>query len=390
MPTTKLAALTACLVPLCCHVLAAQEEPSLDAAALMVVEGLAKDDMLNVRATASATGMVIGRLPNGSTLRNLGCDEVNGYKWCNIAALDDEKLHGWTPARYLHAVAGEAGAQQAAQAAKPADAQAESAELLPSEDPAAPAPLNRKQNAAVPEAPSAPTVDAPTLIAAAEAADSGSPAGEVEAEPTSGPSAPAEPAGLSARMGDSAAGRLAYGGQGDAASVVESDAVVSAFRTAYALASTPPAGELHRLGSGDDEPPAATGKPAAAAQPAVPAPRSVTTVPRGTAVGARVAQLQAGAAAPAYDTVGEIPCARYIGQPMTRCEAAIARTGAEAAEVTVTLPDGGKRIIRFQDGKPEGSNSRGEFRFTREGDLNMIRVGTSERFEILDSLAFGE
>ena len=122
----------------------------------------------------------------------------------------------------------------------------------------------------------------------------------------------------------------------------------------------------------------------------MPVTRAVGRVPAGAAVGARVAQLQAGAAAPAYDMAGEIPCARYIGQPMTRCEAAIAHTGPEAAEVTVTLPDGGKRVIRFQDGKPEGSNSRGEFRFTREGDLNMIRVGTSERFEILDSLAFGE
>ncbi|TIX14761.1 MAG: SH3 domain-containing protein, partial [Mesorhizobium sp.] len=30
-----------------------------------------------------------------------------------------------------------------------------------------------------------------------------------------------------------------------------------------------------------------------------------------------------------------------------------------------------------------------EFRFTREGSLNMIRVGVSERFEITDQLALG-
>ena len=53
-------------------------------------------------------------------------------------------------------------------------------------------------------------------------------------------------------------------------------------------------------------------------------------------------------------------------------------------------PDGGTRVIGFYDGKPAGANSRGEFRFTREGDLNMIRVGVSERFEITDALAFGD
>ncbi|MGT2467267.1 hypothetical protein ACVOMV_23705 [Mesorhizobium atlanticum] len=31
-----------------------------------------------------------------------------------------------------------------------------------------------------------------------------------------------------------------------------------------------------------------------------------------------------------------------------------------------------------------------ELRFTREGTLNMIRVGVSERFEITDELALGE
>ena len=39
---------------------------------------------------------------------------------------------------------------------------------------------------------------------------------------------------------------------------------------------------------------------------------------------------------------------------------------------------------------PAGSNARSDFRFTREGSLNMIRVGVSERFEITDTLAFGD
>jgi hypothetical protein len=89
------------------------------------------------------------------------------------------------------------------------------------------------------------------------------------------------------------------------------------------------------------------------------------------------------------EPAGEIPCARYVGQPMTGCSVTVARIGADDADVTVRLPEGGARLIRFRAGKPEGSDSRGVFRFTREGDLNMIRIGVAERFEILDSVAFG-
>ena len=91
---------------------------------------------------------------------------------------------------------------------------------------------------------------------------------------------------------------------------------------------------------------------------------------------------------PAPDGTGGIPCARHVGQPMTRCEVNVARTGGDSA-VTVTWPDGGTRVISFHGGLPAGSDSSDEFRFTREGSLNMIRVGVSERFEITDQLALG-
>lgn len=75
---------------------------------------------------------------------------------------------------------------------------------------------------------------------------------------------------------------------------------------------------------------------------------------------------------------------------MNRCAARVVRNGPDAATVTVTWPDGGTRVLDFRDGEPAGSNGRGEFRFTREATLNMIRIGTSERFEILDALPFGD
>jgi hypothetical protein len=74
---------------------------------------------------------------------------------------------------------------------------------------------------------------------------------------------------------------------------------------------------------------------------------------------------------------------------MTSCKAGVVHTG-DKAEVTVTWPDGGMRVISFKAGLPAGSDAPGEFRYTREGSLNMIRVGVSERFEIPDTLALGD
>ncbi|MFN3548934.1 MAG: hypothetical protein ACK4U0_15720 [Mesorhizobium sp.] len=93
---------------------------------------------------------------------------------------------------------------------------------------------------------------------------------------------------------------------------------------------------------------------------------------------------------PAEAILADIPCARYVGQPMTRCDVSVLRLAGDEADVTVLWPDGGERLIRFRGGKPDSSNGRGEFRFTREAELNLIRIGVGERFEILDALPFAE
>lgn len=85
----------------------------------------------------------------------------------------------------------------------------------------------------------------------------------------------------------------------------------------------------------------------------------------------------------------EVPCARYVGQPMERCAATVVHKGKDKADVTVTWPDGGTRVISFRAGLPAASNGQSGFRFTREGSLNLIRIGASERFEITDTVAFG-
>jgi hypothetical protein len=231
----------------------AEEAP---AAIVSIVTGLAPGDLLNVRATPSAIGKVGARLPGGSSVKNLGCNDVNGNQWCKVEEIDNPQMRGWAPARYLN-------------------------------------PINPQ---AVTDAENPATADQP-------------------------------PPDLTARLG----------GTAPETTLTSADAIGrTAIEDAYGLAL------------------------AAGSNPST-----------GAAAGA-----------------SEIPCARYVGQPMTNCWASVVHTSGDSA-VTVTWPDGGTRVISFSAGLPAASNAPGEFRFTREGSLNMIRVGVSERFEITDALASG-
>ncbi|TIV55021.1 SH3 domain-containing protein [Mesorhizobium sp.] len=252
--------------PLCLAALPAlaQDAPGT---IISIIGGLAQDDLLNIRATASAGGKIEARLPNGSAVKNFGCKTVNNYPWCKVEDTQDAHITGWAPARYLSPN-------------NPAS---------PPEDSAAPA----------------------TAAAASQ-------------------SPPEEP------QPDIAA-RLGGGEPADPPSAIE--IVRTAMLDAYGLAFV----------------------------------TSASTESDG----------------PAPDAAGGIPCARHIGQPMTRCAVTVARKDGDS-DVTVTWPDGGVRIITFHGGQPSSSDSPEEFRFTREGTLNMIRIGVSERFEITDQLALGE
>jgi hypothetical protein len=94
-----------------------------------------------------------------------------------------------------------------------------------------------------------------------------------------------------------------------------------------------------------------------------------------------------------FDANGKIPCAQHKGQPMGQCDFGVARAGGGYATVVVTLFDGRKRMIFFRMGIPIGADSSqadgyGEFRATKESDLNVIRVG-DERYEIPDAVVLG-
>jgi heat shock protein HslJ len=94
-----------------------------------------------------------------------------------------------------------------------------------------------------------------------------------------------------------------------------------------------------------------------------------------------------------FDATGPIACAQQAGQPMVQCEFGVARAGGGYATVVIKLPDGRQRIIFFRMGKPIGADTSQadgypEFRATKEGALNLIRIG-NERYKIPDAVVLG-
>lgn len=239
---------------------------------ISVITGLAPDDLLNVRAKPSAIGKTEARLAAGASVRNLGCNDIDGHPWCKVES-DNPKATGWAPARYL-------------------------------------VPLNP---ATVPDG----AADTPGMAPEAAAM----------------PNAP----DLTARLGGAS--------QPASPETMPKSAAEIAMQDAYGLAL------------------AATENAPAAEEPT-------------------------GATA-AADGALQIPCARYVGQPMAPCAANVTHKGTDKADVTVTWPEGGSRVISFTAGLPASSDAGSDFRFTREGKLNMIRIGVSERFEITDTVVLG-
>ncbi|AZO44719.1 SH3 domain-containing protein [Mesorhizobium sp. M7D.F.Ca.US.005.01.1.1] len=174
------------------------------------------------------------------------------------------------------------------------------------------------------------------------------------------PAQPQPPPDLTARLGGADPVTGAESTQKSAAEIGRT-AMQDAYGLAFAAQENPTTGEIE--------------EPVAARASTAPPPDSQT-----------VARLEP----PSGHAANEIPCARYVGEPMTRCAVSVVRKGSDKADVTITWPDGGTRIISFVAGQPAGSDAPSDFRFTREGSLNMIRVGVSERFEITDQLALGD
>jgi hypothetical protein len=93
-----------------------------------------------------------------------------------------------------------------------------------------------------------------------------------------------------------------------------------------------------------------------------------------------------------FHAIGNIPCAMATAQPMNQCAFGVTRQGQGNGRVTVTRPDGRKRVIVFEKGQATGYDAspsdRGTFSVSREGDLTTVRIG-EERYEIFDAVISG-
>lgn len=94
-----------------------------------------------------------------------------------------------------------------------------------------------------------------------------------------------------------------------------------------------------------------------------------------------------------FDATGQVPCARYPGQPMRQCAFGVARAGGGYATVVIKKPDGLSRAIYFRMGKPIGADTSEadgyhDFNTTQQNDLHIISVGP-ERYEIPSAVVLG-
>lgn len=85
---------------------------------------------------------------------------------------------------------------------------------------------------------------------------------------------------------------------------------------------------------------------------------------------------------------GEIACATGAATEPGACIFGVTRRGGGSADVVVSLPDGGERILYFTDGKLTGVGPAQAFETGRDGDMTAVTVG-AERYEIPDAVPFG-
>jgi hypothetical protein len=94
-----------------------------------------------------------------------------------------------------------------------------------------------------------------------------------------------------------------------------------------------------------------------------------------------------------FHATGNIPCARWAGQPMGSCLFGVVREGDGSGTVTVSWPDGGNRVLFFENATPvdfDRSEADGSAGMTvaQEADLYFVRIG-DERFEIPEAVLTG-
>jgi hypothetical protein len=56
---------------------------------------------LDIRAAASPSGRVLGKVPDGAVVRNQGCRMAEGRRWCHVETIKTPQISGWAAGEFL-------------------------------------------------------------------------------------------------------------------------------------------------------------------------------------------------------------------------------------------------------------------------------------------------
>jgi hypothetical protein len=90
-----------------------------------------------------------------------------------------------------------------------------------------------------------------------------------------------------------------------------------------------------------------------------------------------------------YNATADISCITSDGATAGACKAGVIRHGGGTATVELKTPDGGQRRIFFTKGQATGSDAVATFNVSRQGDLQIVRIGAIEVYRIPDALVVG-
>jgi uncharacterized protein YraI len=91
-----------------------------------------------------------------------------------------------------------------------------------------------------------------------------------------------------------------------------------------------------------------------------------------------------------YNATGDVDCA-IAGYPrVNRCDFGVVRGGEDLATVYITLPDGEKRVLEFENGRVRPLSGVSAFSFRQSGDEYFVNVNNGqERYTIFDAVING-
>lgn len=94
-----------------------------------------------------------------------------------------------------------------------------------------------------------------------------------------------------------------------------------------------------------------------------------------------------------FNATGQVPCARNAGQPMGQCDFGVKREGNGKGSITVFWPDGGNRVIFFENNTPSSydqSEADGGAEMSVRADKGIFTVTIGDqRFELVDAIMTG-